>query len=171
MLNLLLLCNLNFMSSMILAWLCFGYQTGLQVFDVTPALPYWYIVVSSVFQLFSFLDRSSLIPTMPTKFHHHLQAWIHSTPVNPGSRPLPPHFEGTTNHGFHPQYPLSPYQDQGSFITQTTQRPYTKFMLHCPQSNYQGPHCMHAIPANMFHRTKFKPNSSSNTASSKKANR
>ena len=51
---------------------------------------------------FSFLDRSSLIPTMPTKFHHHLQAWIHSIPVTPGCRPLPPHFEGATNHGFHP---------------------------------------------------------------------
>ena len=46
------------------------------------------VVVSSVFQLFSFLDRSSLIPTMPTKFHHHLQAWIHSMPITPGLRPL-----------------------------------------------------------------------------------
>ena len=30
---------------------------------------------------------------------------------------------------------------------------------------------MHTIPANKFHRTKFKPNSSSNTASSKKTKR
>ena len=31
--------------------------------------------------------------------------------------------------------PLSSFQGQGTFITQTTQRPYTKFTLHCPQSN------------------------------------
>ena len=43
-------------------------------FYMTPALLFWFIVVSSVFHLFSFLDRSSPIPTMPTKFHHHLQA-------------------------------------------------------------------------------------------------
>ena len=80
MLNLLLLFNLNFMSSMILSWLSFRHQTGLQVFYVTPALPFWFIVVSSVFHLFYFLDGSSPIPTTPTKFHHHLQAWIHSIP-------------------------------------------------------------------------------------------
>ena len=84
-LNLLLLCNLNFTSSMILSWLSFGYQKGLQVFYMTPALCFWFIVVSSVFHLFSFLDRSSLISTMPTKFNHCLQAWIHSIPVTPGS--------------------------------------------------------------------------------------
>ena len=55
---------------------------------------------------FSFLDRSSPIPAMPTKFHHHLQAWIHSMPVTPGSRPLLLCFGGTTHHRFHPKYPL-----------------------------------------------------------------
>ena len=77
-----------------------------QVFYITPALLCWFIVVSSVLHLFSFLDRSSLIPTMPTKVHHHIQGWIHSMPVTPCSRPLPPHSGGATHHGFHPKYPL-----------------------------------------------------------------
>ena len=76
MVNLLLLCNLNFTSSMLLSWLLFGYQTGMQVFYITPALCFWFIVLSSVFQLFSFLDRFSLIPLMFTKFHQKQQAWI-----------------------------------------------------------------------------------------------
>ena len=67
----------------------FGCQTGLQVFYMTPGLIFWFIVVSSVFHLFSFLDGSSLLAPMPTKFHHCLQAWIHSTLAMPGSRPLP----------------------------------------------------------------------------------
>ena len=86
--------------------------------------------------------------------------------------------EGENRHPFQPKFeahqppiPLSPHQAQGTFITQTTQRPYTKFTLHCPQSNYQGPCHMHTIPANKFHRTIFKPKSSSNTSSSKKTNR
>ena len=54
--------------------------------------------------------------------------------------------EGENRHPFQPNFeahqppiPLSPYQAQGTFIIQTPQRPYTKFTLHCPQSNYQGP--------------------------------
>ena len=43
----------------------------------------------------------SLIPPAPTKFHHHLSACIHSTPVTPGSRPLSTHFGGATYCGFH----------------------------------------------------------------------
>ena len=62
----------------------------MQVFYVTPALHFWFIVVSSVFQLFSSLDSFSAIPRMPTKFHHHLQAWLHSMLISPGSRCLPP---------------------------------------------------------------------------------
>ena len=89
MVNLLLLCNIKFTSSTSLSWLSFRYQTGMQVFYITPALCFWFIVVSSVFQLFSFLDRFSLIPPTLTKVHHHLNAWIHSPPVTPGSRPLP----------------------------------------------------------------------------------
>ena len=104
-LNLLLLCNLIFTSSMILSWLSFGYQKGLQVFYMTPALCFWFIVVSSVFHLFSFLDRSSLISTMPTKFHHCLQAWIHSMPVTLGVQTASPCFGGTTHCCFHPKYP------------------------------------------------------------------
>ena len=96
-----------FYTSPLLSRLSFEYQTGMQVFYVTPAILFWYIVVSSVFQLFSFLDRSSLTPTMPTKFYHHLQAWIHSTPVTPGSRPLSLYFGGATHCGFHPKYPSS----------------------------------------------------------------
>ena len=71
----------------------------------------WFIVVSSVFQLISSVDRVSLIPTMPTKFHQHLQSWIHSMPVTPGSRPFPPHFGGTMCCGFHPKYPLKFHQN------------------------------------------------------------
>ena len=144
-----------------------------------------------------FFYRSSPIPPTPTKFHHHLHPWIHSTPVTPGSKPLSPHFGGTTHHGFHPKYqvlskwplddlppfwaptaypillqpsvhgfdlldtfssllvllvvvsrgrkqaqvsakfeahqppiPLSPLIGLQSFVTQTTQRPHTKFTLH-----------------------------------------
>ena len=93
--------------SHIFSCLSFGYQTGMQVFYVTPALGFGFIVVSSVFHLLAFLDRSSPIPTMPTKFHHHFQASIHSTPVTPGSRHLPLHFGRTTHCGFHPKHPSS----------------------------------------------------------------
>ena len=86
--------------------------------------------------------------------------------------------EGENQHPFppiseahQPPIPLSPYQAHGTFITQTTQRPYTKFTLHFPQSNYHVPRHMHTILANEFHRAKFKPKSSSNTSSPKKANR
>ena len=89
MVNLLLLCNLNFTSSTLLSWLSFSYQTGMQVFYVTPALVFWFVVVSSVFQLFSSLDRFSLIPTTSTNFRHHLQAWIHSTLVTQVPEPFP----------------------------------------------------------------------------------
>ena len=105
-LNLLLLCNLNFPSSMLLSWLSFGYQTGMQVFYIAPALIFWIIVASSVFQLFSSLDRFSLIPTTPTEVHQELQPCIHAMPVTPGSRPLSPHFGGARHCGFHPNYPL-----------------------------------------------------------------
>ena len=57
----------------------------MQIFYVTPALSFWFIVVSSVIQLFPFLDMLSPIPPIPTKFHHHLNAWIHTMPVTPGS--------------------------------------------------------------------------------------
>ena len=110
-LNLLLLCNLTFMSSTLLSWVSFGYQTGMQVFYFTPALLFFYIVVSSVFQLLSSLDRFSPLPPMPTNFHQQLQAWIHSTPVTPGSRPLSPYFRGAMHHGFHPKYPLKFHVD------------------------------------------------------------
>ena len=87
MVNLLLLCNLNFPSSMLVSWLSFGHQTDMRAFYVTPAFLSWFIVVSSIIQLFSFLNRSSLIPTMPTKFHQQLQAWIHSMPVTQSPSP------------------------------------------------------------------------------------
>ena len=48
---------------------------------------------------------------MPTMFHHHLQAWINSMPVTPGSRPLPPHFGGAMHCGSHPKYPLKFHQN------------------------------------------------------------
>ena len=110
MVNLLLLCNLNFTSSALLSWLSFRYQTGMQVFYVTPALIFWFIDVSSVFQLFSFLNRSSSNPPMPTKFHHHLQVWIYSMLLTTGSRPLLLHFGGATHHAFHPKYHLNFHQ-------------------------------------------------------------
>ena len=50
-----------------------------------------------------------------------------------------------------PPIPLSPLQGLGSLVTQTTQRHCTKFTLHHPRPNYQGPQCMHTIPANKFH--------------------
>ena len=109
-LNLLLLCNLNSTSSMLLSWLSFSYQTGMQVFYITPPLNFSFIVVSSVFQLFSTLDRFSPIPTTPIKFHHHLQAWIHSTLVTPDSRLLSPCFGRATHHWFHQKYPLKFHQ-------------------------------------------------------------
>ena len=65
------------------------------------SFPFWFIVVSSVFQLFSSLDRVSLILTIPTKFHQQLQPWIQSSPVTRGSRPIPPRFGGSTHCGFH----------------------------------------------------------------------
>ena len=105
MANLLLLCHINFTSSTPFSWFFFGYQTGMQVFYIAPALCFWFVVVSSVFQLFSFLDRFSLIPPTPTKFHHHLNEWIHSMLVTPGSRPLSPHFGGATHHGFYQNTP------------------------------------------------------------------
>ena len=47
--------------------------------------------------------------------------------------------EGENRHQFQsnfeanqPSIPLSPFQGQGSFVTQTTQRPYTKLTLYCP---------------------------------------
>ena len=47
--------------------------------------------------------------------------------------------EGENQHPFQPNFeahqppiPLSPYQAQGTFITQTTQRPYTKFTYIFP---------------------------------------
>ena len=53
--------------------------------------------------------------------------------------------EGVNRHPFQPKFEahqppihLSPHQDQGSFITQTTQRPYKTFTLHCPQSNIKA---------------------------------
>ena len=61
MVNLLLLCNLNFTSSTPLSCLSFSYPRGMQVFYITPALSFWFIIVSSVFQLFSSLDRFSPI--------------------------------------------------------------------------------------------------------------
>ena len=105
MVNLLLLCNLKFCSSMLPSCLSFRYQTGMRIFYVTPSLIFWFIVVSSVFPLFSSLDRFSLIPTT-SKFDQQLQAWIHSTQVTPGSRPLSPWFGGTSCHRVHPKYPL-----------------------------------------------------------------
>ena len=57
------------------------------------------------------LNRSSLIPPMPTKFHHCLQARIHSTLVSPGSRPLPLCFGVTTHCGSHPKYSLKFHQN------------------------------------------------------------
>ena len=59
----------------------------------------------------SFLDRFSPIPQMPTKVHHHFQAWVHSMQATPASRPLSSHFGGPTHHGFHPKYPLKFCQD------------------------------------------------------------
>ena len=105
--NLLLLCSISFTSSTSLSWLYYGYQTGMQVFYIASALWFWFIVISSVFQLYSFLDRFSLIPPTPTKLHHPLNAWIHSTLINPDSRPLSPHFGGATHCGFNPKYPSS----------------------------------------------------------------
>ena len=102
-LNLLLLGNLNFPSSMLLSWLSVGHQTVMRVFYVTPALRFWFIVVFSVFHLFSSLDRFSPIPTKPTPFHQQLQAWIESMRVTC--------FGGTTCCGFHPKYPLKFHQD------------------------------------------------------------
>ena len=91
--NLLLFFNLNSTSSTPLSWLSFGYQTCMQVFYITPALQFWFIVVSCVFQLFSFLDRFPPISPTPTKFHHHSNAWIDSMPVTPShprfQTPLP----------------------------------------------------------------------------------
>ena len=81
MVNLLLIGNINFTSSTLLSWLSFGYQTGMQGFYINSTLNFWFIVDSSVFQLFSSLDKFSLIPTMPTKLHHHFQALIHSALV------------------------------------------------------------------------------------------
>ena len=70
--------------------------------------------------------------------------------------------EGENRHHFQPNFeahqqpiPLSPFQGQGSFVTQATQRPYTNFTLHHPQCNYQGPCHMHIIPANKFHQAKI----------------
>ena len=47
--------------------------------------------------------------------------------------------EGENRHQFQsnfeanqPPIPLSPFQGQGSFVAQTTQRPYTKLTLYCP---------------------------------------
>ena len=111
MVNLLLLCNLNSTSSTSLSWLPSDIRQ-IQVFYITPRLRFWFIVVSSVLQLFSFQDRSSPIPPTPTKFHHHLSAWIHSTPVTPGPRPFPPHSGDATCHGFHPKYPLKVCQNE-----------------------------------------------------------
>ena len=119
MVSLLLLCNLNFTSSTPLSWHAFRYQTGMQVFYITPASSFWFIVVSSVFQLFSSLDRFSPIPTMSTKFHYHLQAWIHSTPV-PRLQTLSPCFGGTTCHGFDHRMTCHPPwlpQPTPSFVT------------------------------------------------------
>ena len=78
----------------------------MRVFYITPALMFWFIVVSSIFQLFSFLDRFSQFPPTPPKFHRLLLAWIHSTKVTSGSQPLPPRFGGATHCGFHPKYHL-----------------------------------------------------------------
>ena len=64
------------------------------------------------FQLFSFLYRFSPIPPTPTKFHHHLNAWIQSTSDTPGSRPLSPSFGGATHCGFHAKYPLKLQQNE-----------------------------------------------------------
>ena len=108
--NSLLLCNLNFTSVTPLSCVSFGYQTDMQIFYVTPALSFWFIVVSSVIQLFPFLDMLSPIPPIPTKFHHHLNAWIHTMPVTPGST-LSPCLGGTTHHGFHPKWPLKCHQN------------------------------------------------------------
>ena len=63
-------------------------------------------LVYCCFFWFSPLSFSSPIPTMPTKFHPHLQAWIHSTPVSPSSRPLSFSFGGAMHHGFHPKHPF-----------------------------------------------------------------
>ena len=76
--NLLLLCDINFTSSTPFSWLFFGHETGIQVLFITPV---FFIVVSSVFQCLSFLDKFSPIPPTSNKFHHHLNAWIHSMPV------------------------------------------------------------------------------------------
>ena len=59
---------------------------------------------------------------MPTNFHHHLQLWIHSMPVTPGFRPLPPCFGGTTHHGFHPQK---------TQVSSTVGLPVTLLGSHC----------------------------------------
>ena len=90
---------------------------------MTPALLFWFIVVSSGFHLFPFLDRSSPIPTMPTKFHPHLQAWIHSTPVSPSSRPLSFNFGGAMHHGFHPKHPFKLLKSKLSRTDRQTFRP------------------------------------------------
>ena len=105
--TLLLLCNINFSSSTSLSWLSFRYQMACK--SSTSLQPYVFdLLLSPLFFTSSlFWTGFTLIPPTPTKFHHHLGAWIHSTPVSPGSRPLSSHFGGTTAHGFYPKYPSS----------------------------------------------------------------
>ena len=88
MITLLHLFYINFTSSTFLSWLSISYQTGMQVFYITPAFLFWLIIVSSVSHLSSFLDRFSVSPPPRTKFHHYLSVWVHSAPVTPGSRPF-----------------------------------------------------------------------------------
>ena len=85
---------------------------------------------------------------------------------------------GRNRHKFQPNFeahqpplPLSTFQGMGSFVTQTTLRPHkrhpTLTLIQLPRT----PTHAHTIPANKFHRAKFKPNSSNHTGSPKKTNR
>ena len=106
--NLLLLCNINFTSSTSLTWLSYRYQTDMQVFYITPALLFWFIVVSSVFQLFFFLDRFSPIP--PTSSSLKCMDPLYTG--HPRVQTPFPVLGCTANHGFLPKYPLKFHQNE-----------------------------------------------------------
>ena len=122
---------IHFLWELYHSWLSFGYQTGMQVLYITPALNFWLIVVSSVFQLFSSLERFSLIPQCPPSFINS-HSMHHSIPVTPCSRPLPLCFGDHMHHGFHPKYPLKFHQDDHWMTChppQLPQPPTSFFML------------------------------------------
>ena len=73
---------------------------------------FWFIVVSSVFYLFSFLDRFF------TNFSHsyHVSSSLKCSDPLPGYLPLSLLFGGATHHGFHPKYPLK-FHKNGHWMT------------------------------------------------------